>query len=151
MTRPCQRLAARFGPYHQKGKQALEPADRPRVDLTLTCSVAFDAWGEQQWPRSSRWDYLIVTGADGTLAVEVHPATHGEVKRVIAKKRWALERLADGEVKPAQWWWIPSGKSTIPATGTGRRRLVAEKIRLARRVLDQSQVAEAKDQPRRRR
>lgn len=132
-------LKTQFGSHCQPGKQALTAADRERVDLSVTQSVALDAWGEARWPRSARWDYVVVERGRA-LAIEVHPATAGDVKDVLAKKPWAVERLKEASVAPEQWWWIPSGTNTVPATGRARRQLALAGIRLSRRILDASQV-----------
>ena len=92
------------------------------------------------WPNEPRWDYALVHDSHGLIAVEVHPATAGEAKLVVAKQAWGRKRLAEAGAKVRQWWWIPSGKSAIPATGAARRQLARAGIRLSRRVLDETQV-----------
>ena len=140
MKPACRDLQSHFSSHHHDGKQGLENADRRRVDMSLACSVTLDEWGKPDWPRDARWDYVVVDSASRTLAVEVHPATDGEVASVIKKKAWAETRLAEAEVAAGQWWWIPSGKSTITPTGRRRRQLSLKGIHLSRRVLDRQQV-----------
>lgn len=135
----ARRLRARFGAHCLKGKQALAAGDRDRVDLRVGHSVALDEWGKAEWPRCPRWDYALVESGR-VLAIEVHSATAGDVRGVLAKKPWAIERLQEAIVTAEQWWWIPSGRNTIPSTGAARRQLAQAGIRLARRVLDRSQV-----------
>jgi hypothetical protein len=141
MKKECQELAAYFGPvHHAKGKGALEAVDRPRMTLEVGCSVALDEWGRPRWPQHPRWDYLLVTESGRCLAVEVHTAIPKEVKKLVAKKDWAVERLAEAEISVHQWWWIPSGKNALGSTGVRHRQLIKAAIRVARGVLDQHQV-----------
>jgi hypothetical protein len=137
----CRELADYFGPgHHAKGKGALEAGDRPRIALAVECTVALDDWGKRRWPRDARWDYLIRCEPGLCLGVEVHPATAKEVKNLVAKKSWAVDRLAEAELAVHQWWWIPSGKNALGSTGIRRRQLVKAAIRVARSVLDENQV-----------
>ena len=110
------------------------------MSLDVGCSVALDEWGRPRWPRDPRWDYLIVNDSGLCLGVEVHSAIPKEVKKLVAKKGWAVERLAEAEISVDQWWWIPSGKNALGSTGVRHRQLVKAAIRVARSVLDQGQV-----------
>ena len=140
MKPACRDLQSHFLSHHHNGKQAIENADRGRVGIALACSVALDEWGKPNWPTDARWDYVVVDQHGRMLAVEVHPATDGEVASVIEKKVWAEARLAEAEIAAKQWWWIPSGKSTITPTGRRRRQLSLKGIHLSRRILDEQQV-----------
>ncbi len=142
MKKECKELLAYFGPeHHAMGKGALEPGDRPRMMLQIECSVALDEWGRPQWPQDPRWDYLLVSESGRCLGVEVHHAIPKEVKKLVAKKDWAVERLAEAEIAVHQWWWIPSGKNGLgPTTGTRHRQLVKAAIRVSHGVLDEQQV-----------
>jgi hypothetical protein len=141
VKKECKELHAYFGPvHHAKGKGALEAVDRPRVELEVGCSVAMDEWGRTRWPQSARWDYLLVTEPGRCLGVEVHHAIPKEVKRLVAKKAWAVARMAEAEIPVHQWWWIPSGKNALGSTGVRHRQLVKAVIRVARGVLDHAQV-----------
>jgi hypothetical protein len=151
MKKECRELCSYFGPeHHATGKNALEAVDRPRVSLEVGCSVALDEWGRRRWPQAPRWDYLLVTEPGRCLAVEVHHAIPKEVKKLVAKKGWAVERLAEVEIPVHQWWWIPSGKNALGSTGVRHRQLVKAAIRVARGVLDQTQVDATDSMPRRR-
>lgn len=140
-TTTCVELSRYFGPeHHVKGKGALEGVDRPRMTLGVECSVALDEWGRPRWPRDPRWDYLLASESGLCLGVEVHHAIPKEIKKLVAKKSWAVERLAEAEITVHQWWWIPSGKNALGPTGVRHRQLVKAAIRVARSVLDEDQV-----------
>ncbi len=122
----------------QPGIQALSRADRRRIELSqanfVVDSIALDAALKDEHPSTARWDYWIgVRGSTGPLvAVEVHPATHGEVKGVIAKKHWAAgvanKHMSDKSV--AAWYWIASGKTSITSNSRESRQLANAGIEL---------------------
>ena len=143
MTAKCKKLAARFQGHHHPGKQAREAVDRPRLVIDSSCSVALEKWGlSNGHTRTKLWDYFVVTG-ERLLGVEVHPATAGDVKDVLDKHAWALARLREADTAAQQWWWIPSGRNTVPSSGRATRLLAKAGIRLSRRVLDARQVEDA--------
>jgi hypothetical protein len=154
MKKRSRELSTYFGPtHHAMGKGALEAGDRPRVAIDVDSSVALDEWGRPRWPQDYRWDYLLMSEAELCLGVEVHHAIPKEVKRLVGKKAWAVQRVAEAKISVQQWWWIPSGKNALGSTGIRHRQLVKAAIRVARSVLDQGQVdaAAAPSRPRRRR
>jgi hypothetical protein len=108
------------------GKQALAPADRPRISVAagaaFGCSIDLDAAMSQKLPNAHRWDYLVVIreAAERCVGVEVHPATAGEVRRIIAKRDWARQlleqRCARGRPSAADWHWLASGRVYLRPT-----------------------------------
>lgn len=146
MTRKDEKLKRHFGDHRKQGKHAVEAIDRHRLAINPICSVALEAWGRAHGYaafRTKLWDYLLVSPSDRLLGVEVHPATAGDVKDVMEKQGWALARLKEAQLVADQWWWVPSGKNTIPSSGRSTRLLAKAGILLSRRVLDEQQIADA--------
>jgi hypothetical protein len=71
--------------------------------------------------------------------VEVHPATEGEVSKVIKKLAW-LKSFINAEVSElnqikSRTFWISSGKTAISPTSKKRRILAANGIELVGKKL----------------
>jgi hypothetical protein len=77
-------------------------------------SLALDEATRDEHPSDPRWDYLLGhTVSDAIVALEVHPATIGEVSRVIRKKHTAIATLGAhlrSGVRVRRWFWAASGK-----------------------------------------
>jgi hypothetical protein len=87
-------LQARVRP----GIQALEAPDVDHIEETLRPdfhdSLPLDDAFRERSPSANRWDYILGRRrARQIVGFEVHPATPGEVGRVISKKQWASEEL----------------------------------------------------------
>lgn len=133
--------SARLSSAVKPGKQALTATDRSRVteaSAKVTDSLALDEEYAQERANAPRWDYLA--GVERTsppriscvIGIEVHPATPGEVKRVISKQLSALETLG-AEKTPSvvsHWYWIASGKVGISRTTSEFRLLQKHRIEL---------------------
>lgn len=128
----------------QPGLQALASRDRQAIDATppdlVRDSLDLDLALAAEYPNEARWDYLIGIAAPerNPIAIEIHPATEGEVDRIIEKKRSAQPHLRThlrGGARIRAWYWVASGKVALPPTGSGARRLAAAGVRLAGRTL----------------
>lgn len=136
-VRKALRTDSHLRPQVKPGKQALENVDRARIledKQKVVDSLDLDGASAAELPDQNRWDYLLgLKGRSATLiAAEVHPATLGEVDRVIAKKQAALAYLKahwkNGQVSLGLWYWIASGRSTLPPTSNKMRLLAREGI-----------------------
>jgi hypothetical protein len=122
-------------PYVQPGKRGMQRVDRRRVQEVATARVTDSLPLDERFagsePTSPRWDYWLGVrdGATGVIGVEVHPATAGEVDRVIRKKDWGTRKAADelqGGVRT--WYWIASGKVGLSKTTREYRKLALHGI-----------------------
>lgn len=88
----------------------------------LGCSLDLDNSLAREYPNASRWDYLVVVESRSArcVGVEVHSATAGEVRVIVAKRDWARgilrQRCEGGLPASADWYWIASGKVFLRAT-----------------------------------
>ena len=93
------------------------------INVKSTClidgSVDIDKAVCLLYPNDSRWDYVL--SYDGkAYYIEVHPAYTGEVKCLIAKKRWLLNWLQT-KAQPLnnypsatpRLYWLQSGKGAL--------------------------------------
>jgi hypothetical protein len=103
------------------GLAALTNADREHIERGLRPifgdSLALDEATKADHPSDPRWDYLLGdTPSRAIVALEVHPATTGEVARVIRKKQAAADTLR-GHLKTGarvrRWFWAASGKTAF--------------------------------------
>ena len=105
----------------QAGVKALRKADRsaiePAIRKDFDDSLDLDAALLRAHPTDPRWDYLLGHRSSGVVALEVHPATDGDVHAVIAKKQAAIAQLK-GHLKPGhgvgRWFWAASGRVALP-------------------------------------
>jgi hypothetical protein len=109
------------------GKQALSSADAKRLSapsgtVHLVGSVNIDSCLEEILPNAPRWDYLVGTSDAGHVEVahwiEVHPASPGDVKDVLAKYEWLTRWLKSyapeiADFGPRQFVWIASGPVSL--------------------------------------
>jgi hypothetical protein len=131
---PSAALRRSFGEHAVRpGKQGMLGRDRSHVEVAtgarIECSLDLDGHFKTREPNAPRWDYvLVVSGtAERGVAVEVHPATAGEVDAVLRKREWA-KRTLEGHcpsagIGPSDWYWIASGKVFLRATDPQFRRL----------------------------
>jgi hypothetical protein len=133
-----------LGSAVQPGKQALQRIDRSRVEegtsIKVVDSLDLDGATRGGHSRENRWDYLIgVSRADcSVVAVEVHPASAGQAKTIVAKKKAAQNVLRSSLVQGAvvhRWYWVASGKTTLTRNTPEARLLDANGIRLVGRQL----------------
>ena len=82
----------------------------------LDGSVNIDDCTKCKYPSSNRWDYVISYKGQAYF-LEVHPATNGSVKEVIAKlmwvKGWLKEVAYELDLYPSgtpRFNWVHSGK-----------------------------------------
>lgn len=112
----------------QPGLQALAVAHRTQIEQkqNATDSLCFDDVERD----SPCFDYLLGVVADDVLAVEVHPATAGELKSIFAKQAATRERLARANVTHPidRWVWLASGKVDVPGDSADRVRLAERGI-----------------------
>jgi hypothetical protein len=82
-----------------------------------SCSVDLDATLREAEPNAPRWDYVAARRDGTTVGVEVHPAKASEVDTVIAKKRWAEQRLLSHCVlRVDRWYWVRPARSRLQFT-----------------------------------
>lgn len=57
-------------------------------------SIDLDKCFKTSYPSENRWDYLIMTASQTEgYFVEIHPASTGEVDKIIKKKEWLKNRI----------------------------------------------------------
>lgn len=126
-------------PEVRDGMQALSNPDRTRISASPSNYVVNSLALDERRGSTGEWDYLL--GIDDqkspVIGVEVHPATNGEVKAVIAKKQRTHVSLQPH--MPIQhvrrWIWIASGKDTVARGSTEYRQLIQAQIQLVGRHL----------------
>jgi len=122
----CAELRAAFAECVKDGKTALTHAHRQQVEpvrgVQIHCSIDLDECLSAAHPNSPRWDYILIAG-DGlsrSVGVEIHAATAGEVRSVVAKRDWArgvlISRAGNCTPSSADWYWVASGKVFLRAT-----------------------------------
>lgn len=127
-------------------------AIRPKETRRLTGSVDMDAALSTALPHDHRWDYgvgLLLPDNKTEIAIwiEVHPATTGEVERILSKLEWLKVRLKqyvalgkltakaeENNVPPFNWLPTDSGVH-IHAHMPQAKRLAARGISLPARAL----------------
>lgn len=99
--------------------------------ITITDSLDFDAALKPSAGADPRYDYLLgLRGATDCIdAVEVHPATSGEVKRIVAKCTWSRAYLHTCAVGVRHWHWISTNRIGFRRGGQEERRLRAAGVR----------------------
>ncbi|HEX4124538.1 MAG TPA: hypothetical protein VHY37_07405 [Tepidisphaeraceae bacterium] len=139
-VKACAILAPRF----RAGLQAIENAERIHFAITesrrLNGSVNIDVALIAALPNEARWDYAIGYGAGRNEVVhwvEIHSATDGNVKVVLAKLAWLRAWLptnapALGAMR-ARYVWVSSGKIAISPNAPSRRILAQKGLLLSGR------------------
>jgi hypothetical protein len=114
----------------RNGLHALAPRDGKHVAAqdtrALTGSVNVDSALKGQYPNDPRWDYGIGHQDRLVFWIEIHPASGGEVKVVLAKLQWLknwLKSNAKGlNAMPKAFIWISSGKTSFTLDAPQRKR-----------------------------
>lgn len=123
----------------ENGLQAVSGVDRDRLTVDPPSHVHNSLALDGRDGSTGEWDYLI--GIDEqhrpVIGVEVHPATNGEVSRVIAKQQRSVAVLQAHMpvVEIRRWVWISSGKDTVSRGSTEWRKLIKARIELVGRHL----------------
>ena len=128
------------------GFQALSRADKDHVTAEDTRRVAgsvnVDATLQERFPNDNRWDYAVgyqPTNIKGQMVywIEIHPASSGEVKVVLAKLGWLQRWLRDSAPKlkalPRAFIWVSSGKTSLAPSAHQQRQFASLGLRHAGR------------------
>jgi hypothetical protein len=139
--------AAISGAY-RKGLGALPATDRPHIEAEdtrrLTGSVNVDETLKDDFPNDHRWDYAIGhrpanLREEIVYWVEIHPATAGEVKVVLAKlqwlKRWLREESPRLNAMRREFIWVSSGKTSFTLSSTQQKQFALLGLQHKGRVL----------------
>ncbi len=118
---PCRRLRSWAGIAAgvRDGLRAVTSAHHALFvrPATYACSVDLDATLRESEPNASRWDYVVARRDGTTVGVEVHPAKASEVDVVVAKKRWAEQRLLSFcALRVNRWYWVRPARSQLQFT-----------------------------------
>ena len=126
---------------YKTGLQALEPADRTRLEVThprnLCGSAAIDVELRDLYPDQSRWDYVICRNdADVEYAhfIEVHPATtSSNIREVEAKAEWLLTWLISTPFRNMErsLHWIATGTVSFTQRDPKIRSLALKGVTLS--------------------
>ena len=144
---------------YRPGLQALLAGDRPHVaaqdSRRLTGSINLDEALRQDnrnYANAPVWDYGIghqPANRKGEMVywVEIHPATSGEIKVVLAKLAWLKRWLAQSAPKlnalPREYVWISSGKTSLTPSAPQKKQFAAQGLRQVGRILTIPDNAEA--------
>jgi hypothetical protein len=132
---------------YRDGLQALKNADRARICCStprnLTGSIDLERALATSHPNDPRWDYGIGIrkGEHGEIVtwVEVHPATSHGVGEVCRKRLWLTQWLESSAPllnrMAARYVWIASGNVALPPNSPQRKRIAANGIQFAGRIL----------------
>jgi len=115
---------------------ALKAKDRQLVEATerknIQDSIDLDEASRVDHPQENRWDYIVsVPRYSRLVGIEPHPARDGEVKVVIAKRKFAMTLLRHHlppRHRVGRWLWASHGR-----VGFSRMERV-------RRLLDQNGI-----------
>ena len=129
------------------GLQALKAVDRQRIKVEdthrLAGSVDVEAALTPKYPDKRQWDYAIGHQPGNVKGetihwVEVHPATEGEIKVVLAKldqlQRWLHNDAPLLRPMPQQFVWISSGETSFTALSRQGKRLADRGLLLTGRA-----------------
>lgn len=129
------------------GLQALKPKDRDRISVQTTrClrgSVDLDAALRPSRPQDPVWDYAIGHAPKNlqeevVFWLEVHPATDGEIKKVLNKLQWLKQWLKDEapELKSLrkQFVWVSSGKTSFTLSSPQQKQIAEAGLQLKGRL-----------------
>jgi hypothetical protein len=129
------------------GLQALPGADTQHVDAEdprrLAGSVDVDSALAGKYPNDPRWDYGIghrPTNVTGEMVywIEIHPASSGEVKAVLAKltwlKRWLRESAPRLQSMRKVFVWVSSGKTSFTLSSPQQKQFALLGLRHQGRV-----------------
>jgi hypothetical protein len=67
----------------------------------------------------------------------VHGASTGEVKVIVAKKKWAEQKVADEEsdLLMTKWWWVPTARVSFTKSTKYARTLAQNGIEFPSKVV----------------
>ena len=109
---------------------------KTKLPRLIEGSVDIDACTEKLYPNANRWDYVI-SFKGKAYYLEVHPATAGEVRNVVAKKAWLVDWLGKKakalDAYPSakqKFTWVPSGKFGLSKTSREYRMIATRGLRL---------------------
>lgn len=113
----------------QKGLGALKTADKPHLAAQdarrLRGSVDLDRALQARCPNDNRWDYGVGHRPENLPTemvywIEVHTASAGEIKVVLAKlqwlQAWLKERAPGLNRMRKEFIWVSSGKTSFTLT-----------------------------------
>jgi hypothetical protein len=125
-----------------RGLQALKNVDKQHVTAedtkTLAGSVDVDSALQERYPQDNRWDYAI-GHTDGVVYwIEVHGASDGELKVVLAKLKW-LKTWLRGQAKtigamPREFVWVSSGKTSFTLASPQQKQFALEGLQHKGRI-----------------
>ena len=131
----------------RRGLQALRNIDKQHVTAQdarrLAGSVDVDTALKDARPNEPRWDYAIGhrpsnSANDMIYWIEIHPASDGEVKGMMAKlqwlKTWLRENSPDLNSLPREFIWLSSGSTSLSQTSPQRKRLAQQGLQHRGRV-----------------
>jgi hypothetical protein len=105
-------------------------------------SIDLDGALQQRYPNDPRWDYGVEwrrRRSHEIAWVEVHPATSGEVERVLKKLQWLRNWLGNAPAVcnrlPASYHWVATDAG-VHIDAARRRRLNAAGLRMPRSHLE---------------
>ena len=117
---------------YRKGLKALDNAAASCMVVNnsrlVDGSVDIDTTLKRKYPKANRWDYVFSYNGKAYY-VEVHPATDGQVKVMMAKKKWLIDWLqieaqsldAYPSASP-RLYWIQSGRNGLTKGSIEYRR-----------------------------
>ena len=130
-----------------RGLRALKAIDQHRISAISTRSIQgsvdIDTSLKPKFPQSNRWDYAIgyKRSAHGHVVywVEVHPASPGDVKIILAKLDWLLDWLKESNSPlsrvPREFIWVSSGKTILSPRSPEVKKLASRGVRSVGRHL----------------
>lgn len=113
--------------FFRPGIQAIKEADRAKFRIpdtwSLNGSIDIDTACKHEDPLSDRWDYCIGY-LNLAYFIEVHPASPGEVQKMIQKlnwlKKWLKEKApaldAIKAAHPYHWVHTAAGSTILPTS-----------------------------------
>lgn len=132
----------------REGLGALRRADKERINAAdtrrLAGSVDVDTAFEKKFPEAPRWDYGIGyrpanLKEDVAYWVEIHPASAGDIKQVLAKlawlKSWLSEHAVELNALRREFIWVSSGKTSFTLTAPQQKRFALFGLRHTGRML----------------
>lgn len=129
------------------GKRALRTNHRPLVSGNPTRSVDLDEQLASRHPDRPRWDYVVETTRSRLrqgAGIEVHDGNPGQVDVMIAKKRWAVDVLAELEpdLVVTRWHWVvpPDSRFAFPPTDRRARKLAQAGVERPSRHIAKSEL-----------
>jgi hypothetical protein len=120
-----------LGALRRADKEHISAAD-PRL---LSGSVDVDTALTKNYPNANRWDYGIGSRPTNLKEevvywFEVHPASDGEVKVVLAKLTWLKTWLRENSVPLGSmrrnFIWISSGRTSFTSTSPQQRQFALQ-------------------------